>query len=222
MTETIGTVTFICGDSHQLIKTYPNNHWQLGNIDPPYGIGMSKPAGLSQKYSKKKLEDKGWDDKPPNYTFFADLKRVTENQIIWGANHFIDNIPMKRNTPSWIIWDKRCNIVPPRTFADCELAWTSFDCPARIFHFLWDGFLQKQKEVRIHPTQKPVSLYEYCLMNHAKEGDRILDTHGGSMSHAIACYRLGFELTIFEKDERIYADGLKRFKEIISQERLIF
>jgi len=124
------------------------------------------------------------------------------------------------NSPCWIIWDKREGFIPPRTYADCELAYTSFKSPARMFRHYWDGFLQKVKEHRTHPTQKPVKLYEWLLTNYAQVGDKILDTHGGSMSIALACHNMGFDLTLYEIDKDYFEAGKKRLEEHQKQARL--
>lgn len=137
--------------------------------------------------------------------------RVSKNQIIWGANHFISKIPY--DSSCWIVWDKENG---ENDFADCELAWTSFDTAVRRFSFRWAGMLQgnmKDKEERIHPTQKPVSLYKWLLKNYAKEGDRILDTHGGSMSIAIACHDMRFDLDLCELDSEYFESGKKRLEQ---------
>ncbi len=141
------------------------------------------------------------------------------NQIIWGANHFIENIP-NSNSSCWIVWDK---INGENDFADCELAYCSFKTAVRKVEFRWHGMLQgdmKNKEHRIHPTQKPVALYEWLLHNYAKQGDKILDTHLGSQSSRIAAYKNGFDFTGFELDAEYFEKGNKRFDEFKSQLRM--
>ena len=219
-TDTIGNIRFFNCDAMDFVESMPQDYYDMVFCDAPYGINMSKPAGKSQEYSKKKLVDKEWDNEAMPYKFFGNQRYISREQIIWGANHFMDNLPEPRNASGWIVWDKRENFIPERTFACAELAWTSLKTPVRVFRFHWDGFLQKIKEKRIHPTQKPVSLYEWKLMKFCKEGDKILDPFGGSFSVAIACYNLGFELDIVERDPVIYADGLKRFKNHIAQQTL--
>lgn len=218
MTIKIRQTKLINGDSLEFMKLCKDNEYDLLIADPPYGIGMSKAAGLSQKYSREKLEDKKWDNEAPSKEFFDEMIRVSKNQIIWGANHFIDRIPY--GSPCWIVWDKRENIIPERTFADCELAWTSFDGPTRVFRHYWDGFMQKQKEKRIHPTQKPVALYEWLITRYAEPLQKVLDPFGGSFSSAIAFDRLGIVSDVIELDEDIFKKGLKRFEYESSQIRM--
>jgi site-specific DNA-methyltransferase (adenine-specific) len=206
-TDQIGNIRFFNQNAYDLMSARTDNYYDFAFSDPPYGIGMSKSAGKS-----KKSKDKNWDNKPMPPSFFKEQKRISNEQIIWGANHFIDNLPKPRNSTCWLLWDKRENIIPERTYADGEIAWTSMTSPIRIFRFYWDGFMQRIKEDRIHPTQKPVSLYEWKLMKFCKPGMRILDPFGGSFSSAIACDNLGYELDIVELDKDIYDEGLKRFK----------
>lgn len=147
---------------------------------------------------------------PPPIKYFIELIRVSKNQIIWGANHFINLIPYP--SPCWLVWDKDNGTTK---FADCELAYTSFEYPVKKFKFTWNGMLQgdmKNKETRIHPTQKPVKLYEWCLVNFAKQGDKILDTHLGSQSSRIAAYKLGFDFWGFEIDKDYFEQGNQRFE----------
>ena len=156
----------------------------------------------------------GDDLKPPDGEYFKELMRVSKNQIIWGSNHFISRIPY--DSPCWIVWDKDNS----GDFADCELAWTSFKSAVRKYEFRWNGMLQgdmKNKEIRIHPTQKPVALYKWLLTNYAKEGDLILDTHVGSASSLIACHQLGFDAVGFELDPDYYKASKERLQNIQKQ-----
>ena len=149
------------------------------------------------------------DQEPPGAAYFAELKRVSKNQIVWGGNYFLDNLGP---TPCMIFWDKGRDGLQ---FAGGEFAWTSFKSPARRYFFKWNGLLQgdmKHKEERIHPTQKPVKLYEWLLSNYAKPGDRILDTHVGSASSLIACHRGGFEYWGYEIDEVYYKQASERLE----------
>ena len=216
----------------ELMGRYPDGYFQLAIIDPPYGIGEAAgknakrnagfrksgfQAGKKATYSKD-YGVKTWDNKIPNKEFFAQLLRVSKNQIIWGANHFVENIP-NANSSCWIVWDKENS----GDFADCELAYTSFKTAVRKFSFMWNGMLQgdmKNKETRIHPTQKPVALYKWLLQNYAKPGDRILDTHLGSGSIAIACHDYGYDLTACELDPEYYAAAMKRIEAHRAQGRL--
>jgi len=211
----------------ELMARYPDNYFELAIVDPPYGIGEDGKKNHSRgKIAKsKQYAPKNWDQKPSETKYFIELKRVSKNQIIWGANHFIENIP-KANSSSWIVWDK---LNGENDFADCELAYTSFKTAVRKFIFRWAGMLQhdmKNKEVRIHPTQKPVKLYEWLLMNYAKEGDKILDTHGGSMSIALAVHNvnsqdnMNLSLDLCELDKDYFDAGMKRLAQHQSQTTL--
>lgn len=154
-------------------------------------------------------------DVAPDKVYFNELMRISKNQIIWGANHFISKIPY--DSSCWIVWDKRNDA---NDFADCELAYTSFKSAVRVFRFKWNGMLQedmKHKEIRLHPNQKPVALYEWILSRYAKLGDRILDTHVGSASSLIACYKNGFDYIGFERDPYYYELANKRLEEYKSQ-----
>lgn len=204
-----------------LMVRYEDNYFDLAIVDPPYGIDVTnqsqgKGGGVAKKIEYKKTD---WDKIAPNQTYFKELKRVSKNQIIWGANHFIENIP-NANSSCWVVWDKDNGSTD---FADCELAYTSFNTAVRKIKWKWSGMLQqdmKNKEIRIHPTQKPIKLYEWLLMKYAKENDKILDTHLGSGSIAIACHNLGFELTGCELDKDYYEAAIKRIEQHKAQQRL--
>ena len=164
------------------------------------------------------MAEKHWDRESPPKEYFEELKRVSQNQIIFGANHFISKMPF--DSSSWIVWDKKNG---NNDFADCELAWSSFNSSVRIFRYRWAGMLQenmKEKEVKIHPTQKPVALYEWILSKYAKPGDKILDTHVGSASSLIACYKGGFDFIGAELDKEYYAKAQERLSREMSQIRL--
>ena len=196
-----------------LMARYPDNYFDLAIVDPPYGIGEdgSKNHTRSKLAVAKNYKSfSGQDKEPPSHEYFEELIRISKNQIIWGANHFISRIPF--DSPCWIVWDK---INGESDFADCELAYTSFKTSVRKLEWKWAGMLQqdmKNKESRIHPTQKPVALYKWLLMNYAKPNDKILDTHLGSGSIAIACYDLGFDLTACELDTDYFNGALKRLE----------
>jgi site-specific DNA-methyltransferase (adenine-specific) len=200
-------------DNMKLMGRYEDNHFDLAIVDPPYGIDVTnqsqgKGGGVAKKIEYKKTD---WDKYAPNTEYFEELIRVSKNQIIWGANHFISRIPF--DSSCWIVWDKDNG---ETDFADCELAWTSFKTAVRMLKWKWAGMLQqnmKNKEHRIHPTQKPVALYKWLLKNYANEGDKILDTHLGSGSIAIACHDLGFDLTACELDTDYFNAAIKRIED---------
>lgn len=207
-------------DNMQLMARYEDNHFDLAIVDPPYGIDIAKNGSVGGG-GVCKVTDYGakeWDSKRPNVDYFIELKRVSKNQIIWGANHFIENI-LNANSSCWIVWDKDNT----GNFADSELAYTSFDTAVRNFKWRWNGMLQqnmKMKQKRIHPTEKPIQLYEWLLQKYAKENDKILDTHLGSGSIAIACHNLGFDLTACELDKDYYDAAMKRIQQHKQQTRM--
>lgn len=207
----------------ELLRSLPDKTIDLAIIDPPYGIGESGSKNKTRGKKAKATNYKpfyGKDAESPDKAFFDELFRVSKNQIIFGANHFISKIPY--DSSCWIVLDK---VNGENDFADCELAWTSFKTAVRKFSFRWQGMLQgnmKQKENRIHPTQKPVALYEWILTHYANKGDLILDTHCGSASSLIACYRLGFDYIGCELDEYYYKLSLKRLEDEKAQIRFEF
>jgi site-specific DNA-methyltransferase (adenine-specific) len=207
-------------DNMALMARYPDKHFDLAIVDPPYGINMDGGnIGGSVLAKTTAYTKKDWDKFAPDLIYFNELVRVSKNQIIWGANHFIENIP-NSNTPSWIVWDKQNG---DNNFADCELAWTSFKSAVRKFEFRWAGMLQgdmKNKESRIHPTQKPAALYKFILDKYAKPNDKILDTHLGSGSIAIACHDYGFDLTACELDKEYFDKAMQRINNHTNQVKL--
>lgn len=208
-------------DNMELMARYPDKYFDLAIVDPPYGINVSKTGNVgSGKLAKvKNYGKKDWDSSAPKKEYFDELLRVSKKTIIWGANHFIENIT-NQNSPSWIVWDKQNG---DNDFADCELAWTNHKTAVRKFEFRWAGMLQgdmKNKETRIHPTQKPIALYKWILENYAKQGDKILDTHLGSGSIAIACHDYGFELTACELDKEYFDKAMDRINKYTAQMKL--
>lgn len=210
-------------DCMEYMKTLPDNAFDLAVVDPPYGIGASDYKRGGTQYGKslaacKVYDAKQWDNDAPSDEYFSELFRVSKNQIIFGANHFISKMPY--DSPSWIVWDKQNG---DNGYADCELAWTSFKRAVRKYEFKWQGMLQgnmKNKEVRIHPTQKPVALYAWIYKNYAKQGDKILDTHLGSGSSRIAAWDAGLDFVGTEIDEQYFKMEEERFAKHIAQGRL--
>ena len=190
-------------DCMEYLKNIPDKFFNLAIVDPPYGIGASEMTmgnGKNKKYQK----GKGWDSKPPDDKYFSELFRVSHNQIIWGGNYF--DLP---KTKGWIFWDK--GIYGDCSFADGELAWTSFDKVLRVAKIRYRGFLGMDKN-RIHPTQKPLALYSWILKNYAKPEDKILDTHLGSGSSRIASYKMGFDFYATEIDKEYFSAQEERFR----------
>jgi site-specific DNA-methyltransferase (adenine-specific) len=208
-----------CEDNMELMARYEDNYFDLAIVDPPYGIDADKKNSVKKMQSKKSASlsvnygSQTWDNAIPNDDYFAELKRVSKRQIVWGANFF--NLQ-----GGMLYWHKH---VTMPTYSQGELAWLSWLNKIDFVDIAWHGMIQhdmKNKEVRIHPTQKPVKLYEWLLMNYAKEGDKILDTHLGSGSIAIACHNLGYDLTACELDPDYYAAAMKRIDNHKNQTRL--
>lgn len=210
------TIRFFNCDCNNFLKECGDKSYSLGLVDPPYGIGINGSVGGEKCAKVKQYKNKGWDKKIPKPEYFKQLFRISHNQIIWGGNYMLESL---HNTSCFLVWDKNNS----GNFADCELAWTSFNSAVRLFKFTWNGMIQenmKNKEIRIHETQKPVKLYRWILQNYAKKGDTIIDTHGGSFSLAIACEIEGFDLDIMEKDVEYFDQALNRFKIHVQQKRL--
>jgi len=201
-------------DNMELMSRYNDNHFDLAIVDPPYGvINNSKAKGFKNDTFKNTRKSKEWDIKPLS-KYWDELFRVSKNQIIWGFQYFIDELkPIK----SIIIWDKMNG---NNFMNDAELAWNSVKGNNKIFKHAYIGRYHPEP-IKIHPTQKPVKLYKWLLMNYAKEGDKILDTHLGSGSIAIACHNLGYDLTACELDKEYYEAAMKRIKEHQSQLRIL-
>lgn len=214
-------------DNMLLMARYPDNYFDLAIVDPPYGIGfdgnttVKGKSGKANTFSNKQHhEKKGWDNERPSNEYFIELQRVSKNQIIWGGNYFADLLKPKKG---WIFWDKKITNANNINYSDGELAWTSFDCVLRRFIYDWIGFgylNNPQKEKKTHPTQKPVQLYSWLLKTYANEGDKILDTHLGSGSIAIACHDYGYELTACELDKEYYDKAIQRITNHTNQQKL--
>jgi site-specific DNA-methyltransferase (adenine-specific) len=231
MTELNPTSEVYLEDCVAGMKRYADNHFDLAIVDPPYGLdeangknnsrnkGFGKGNSKSKKITySKDYGIKNWDKEPPNENYFKELFRVSKNQIIFGANHYISRMPY--DSSCWIVWDKDNG---NSDFADAELAWTSFKKAVRLYKYRWNGLLQqdmKNKEHRIHPTQKPVGLYSWILSKYAKPTDLILDTHLGSGSSRIASYKNGFNFVGFEIDPEYFDKQNRRFNDFKSQLRL--
>ena len=220
----IGSATLYNMDCMTLLKATPDNFYELAIVDPPYGINapiMSPTPTPTQRNRRQRLNGGGgklknrvlntakyinWDNEIPSKDYFNELFRVSKNQIIWGGNYF----PLQP-TRCVIAWDK---VQPWENFSQIEIAWTSFDYPASLFKF------DNRTGDKIHPTQKPQKLYEWLLKKYAKQGDKILDTHLGSMSSVIACLNMGFEITGCELDADYFVAGVKRVEQSQKQSPL--
>ncbi len=193
------------------IIDYPDNYFDLLIADIPYGVNQCAHKNHQRGKAAKPKNYHFFDDsKSPDKSYFDEAIRISKNQIFWGANHFISKIPY--DSPGWIIWNKK-NI--KTDFADCELAYTSFKKTVRIFNFRWNGMLQenmKNKEIRIHPNQKPQMLYKFCYeYANLKKGDKIIDTHLGSGNSRIVAYKMGFNFIGYEIDSVYYHDSIDYF-----------
>jgi len=212
-------ITLTNEDNMELMSRYADKYFDLAIVDPPYGI---KENGARGNVSTKKWKNpaksrhtkKDWDNNRPQQIYFNELFRVSKNQIIWGGNYFVEFLPAKMG---WIFWDKKTG---DSDYSDGELAYTSYDRALKKFEWLWHGFRQNNLENRIHPTQKPVALYKWLLDKYANKGDKILDTHLGSGSIAIACHDYSFDLTACELDTEYYEAALKRYNNHIQQIKL--
>lgn len=202
-------------DCMEGMKEFPDNYFDLAIVDPPYG-GVTKGGYMLNKISGGVAKHRNdyhlslWECDKPSADYFAELKRVSKNQIIWGGNYYAS---MLKDSQCWVVWDK--DKPEGVSYADVELAYTSFNKASRIFHFMWNGMLQgdmKNKEYKIHPTQKPVALYKWLINNYAKEGDIILDTHVGSASSLIACRETGHKYVGFEIDREYYNMASERLQ----------
>jgi site-specific DNA-methyltransferase (adenine-specific) len=201
-------------DNIQLMARYPDKYFDLAIVDPPYGIkrsGQIETFTKNTKHKRKYFENKGWDNKIPEKKYFIELFRISKNQIIWGANYFSEFLP---SSMGWIFWDKGQNL----SMSDGELAFTSFQIALRR-KIINRGQLMIEGGTQ-HPTQKPILLYKWLLDKYAKQGDKILDTHLGSGSIAIACHDYGFELTACELDAEYYEQAIKRINNHILQQKL--
>jgi site-specific DNA-methyltransferase (adenine-specific) len=195
-------------DNMELMKRYPDNYFDLAIVDPPYGIKRDGSIKTTSKHGGRKAHKfKGWDNETPNEKYFEELFRVSKNQIIWGANYFTKYLP---KSMGWLFWDKGQRICN----SDGELAFTSFQIALRVVEY---NRVELLKEGTIHPTQKPIVLYKWLLDKYAKPNDKILDTHLGSGSIAIACHDYGFQLTACELDAEYYDKAIERINNHVSQ-----
>jgi site-specific DNA-methyltransferase (adenine-specific) len=194
------------------LKRYADNHFDLAIVDPPYGIGMHKAQGTTKAKPKKWCGGE-WDNETPTTEYWNELFRVSKNQIVWGANYFMENL---NSGKKWIVWDKMLD----QDQSHLELAWTSFVGAERMYRYSRSKLQGFQNPNRFHPTEKPISLYEFLIKEFAKEGDLILDTHLGSGSSRIAAYKGGFNFVGFEIDKEYYEKQEKRFNDFKSQLRL--
>lgn len=210
-------------DCMDFMKGLPDKAYELAIVDPPYGIGAdSQKESYSQgkngegRRHRKLWEHRGWDENIPTAEYWNELFRVSKNQIVWGGNYMTEFL---KPSKCWLIWDK----VQEFTGSDFEMAWTSFDRASKAFRmsrieaYSNKNKIQKDSGIKIHPTQKPVKLYKRLLCNYAKPGDKILDTHGGSGSIAIACYDLGFDLDWMELDKDYFDAAVSRYESHVAK-----
>jgi len=209
-------------DCMELMREYPDKHFDLAIVDPPYGIDCAKTINIKNEkrgFAGEKLHAaKEWDNEIPSAEYFRELERVSKNRILWGGNYFTEFLPP---TKSWIFWSKKDTKTQGSNFSDGELAWTSLKKVTRMFEYGWIGIDYCNKgEKKQHPTQKPVALYDWLLRNYAEKGQTILDTHMGSGSIAIACHYAGCHLTASELDEDYYNAACERIQRETQQQSL--
>lgn len=208
----------INADCLDILRDLPDKSIDLVLTDPPYGINIAKngKVGGGKCCAVTDYGKKNWDNKTPEKEIFDEIFRVSKNQIIFGGNYFVEYL---HNSPCWLVWDKNNT----GNFADCELAWTNFKSAVRKYLWTWNGMLQhdmKNKDIRIHPTQKPLKLFEMILNDYSNENDIILDYFSGSGTTAIACHNLKRRFICIEKDEDYYKASVERLKDAQSQLKL--
>jgi site-specific DNA-methyltransferase (adenine-specific) len=214
---------FYCCDCMEILKELPDKYADICLTDPPYGIGMDvqmqKNAGTQYGVAAAPKRDYGktnW-DKAPSQQFFEEMRRVSKQQIVWGGNYFAAALG---NSPCWLVWNKDNT----GDYADCELAFTTFPSAVRMFTWRWNGMLQQEmgsrKEERYHPTQKPVALFVWCLLNYSKPGDLIIDPFSGSGTTALACHKTGRRFICIDKEPEYIEIAKKRYAELIAQQDL--
>lgn len=215
--DLIGKIT--CADCLDVLRDLPDKCVDLVLTDPPYGIGESK--GKNKTRGKlaiaKDYGNKEWDNAIPSGDVFAEIMRISKHAIIFGGNYFVEHLA---NSPCWIVWDKHNG---ENDFADCELAWTNFKTAVRKYDWVWAGMLQqdmKNKEIRIHPTQKPVGLFMKILQDYSNENDLVLDCFSGSGTTAVACHNLKRRFICIEKDPEYHAASVKRLEQAQRQQTL--
>lgn len=221
-------ITITNEDNMDMMGRYPDKYFDLAIVDPPYGIGMDKEnnsmsSGIRQDGTIRKMKSwqnpkpknyvkKSWDKEIPKKEYFNELLRISKNQIIWGGNYFTYFL---KPHGGWIVWEK--GVPDGMSLSQAELAYNTNTNNIKIVKILWAGYKKQDNENRFHPTQKPVALYKWILHNYAKPGDKILDTHLGSGSIAIACHDYNFELTACELDKEYYDKAIQRIKDHVSQ-----
>lgn len=218
-------------DCMEYMAQFPDKHFELAIVDPPYGIGFDKEnesmsAGIRKDGTTRKDKTwanpkakgyikKNWDNSIPDQKYFDELKRISKNYIIWGANYMTDYL---KPHGGWIVWEK--GVPEGMSLSKCELAYNTCLNSISIVKILWAGYKKVDNENRFHPTQKPVKLYKWLLTNYAKPGDKILDTHLGSGSSRIASYDLGFDFYATELDKDYFDAQEKRFNTFKQQLKL--
>lgn len=211
-------INFYNIDNLEFMKDIPDSYYDLAIVDPPYGLGIDgqkESKSRNPKHNRKKHDKKGWDKNIPPKEYFKELFRVSKNQIIWGGNYFVEHL--KEGHKGWIVWDKKQHGL---TMSDCELAYSIFDCPTRVYYKNRSVLIEQKT---IHPTEKPIHLYEWLIINYAEKEYKILDTHGGSMAISIAVNnvnnknKMNLSLDICEIDKDYFDKGIERFNSHISQ-----
>ena len=222
-------LSLFSADCLPIMRQFKDKEFDLAIVDVPYGIGEDGSKNHTRSKLSTSKNYKGYssgDLTAPEAEYWNELRRISKNQIVWGANHFISKLPF--DSSCWIVWDKENG---ETDFADCELAWTSFNTAVRKFKWKWQGMLQqnmKNKQERIHPNEKPIQLYEWCIRNYAKQGDKILDTHFGSGSIALAVDKankldkMNLTLTGIEMDTYYLEKAIERIQQTIKQGTLSF
>lgn len=206
-------------DCIQGMKHYPDKWFDLAIVDPPYGIGAGSKKFINRNTANKRAEklyrDNDWDNKAPELEYWYELMRVSKKWIVWGGNYFNNFLPPAR---CFIVWDKKTGA---NSYADCELALTNIDGNARLFTKFWLGAHAEDEDGRIHPTQKPIGLYDFCFeVAKVEAGMKVLDTHLGSQSSRISANKYQLNFVGFETDEEYFNKGNKRYDDFVSQTRL--
>jgi len=211
--------SFICANSEDVLRDLSTGFCDMILTDPPYGVGWDKRAawGSDNCAPVGQYGRQLWDSTPPDTKTMDEIRRVSKNQIVWGGNHFAAALG---NSSCWLVWNKDNT----GGYADCELAYTNFPSAVRMFTWRWNGMLQQEmgsrKETRYHPTQKPVPLFVWCLLNYSKPGDLIIDPYSGSGTTALACHKTGRRFICIEREREYHEIAQQRYADLVAQQEL--